>query len=63
MSIPPESTRYCLGCCKKTIWRYNRIAGHSRCTECGCAYATENEVDDTIIEKLKAKYMPWIYNK
>lgn len=33
--IFPYSKRYCTNCDKETIFKYDRIIGHSACEECG----------------------------
>ena len=57
---PPESTRYCLGCCKMTVWKYNKIVGHSRCTECGGMYSSKEEIPEEYLEDAAKKLMPWL---
>lgn len=59
---PPDTERYCLSCQEKTIWHYNRTVGHSRCTQCGGAFSTSNEVPDEVINDIAAKLMPWVVN-
>ena len=61
MKVPPESIRYCLGCQKNTIWKYNKVVGHSRCLECGGMYSTKEEVPDSVLKDAARKLMPWIY--
>lgn len=31
----PYSERYCINCNKETLFKYDRIIGHSSCEECG----------------------------
>lgn len=33
--IPPKTMRYCFNCEKKTKFKFDRIIGHSYCSECG----------------------------
>lgn len=33
--IPPPTKRYCLKCQATTMWEYNRMTGHSNCSQCG----------------------------
>jgi len=57
---PPESTRFCLACGENTIWKYNRMVGHSRCTKCGGIFSVSGEITEEEKEKLVKKLMPWI---
>lgn len=59
-TLPPITERYCLSCEKKTEWQYNKIVGHSRCTECGGAYSTEEEVPEEIIPVVAKRLLPWV---
>ena len=57
---PPTSTRFCLSCQAMTEWKYNRVIGHSRCTECGSAYSARHEIPPETISELVGQLMPWI---
>lgn len=57
--MPPDTERYCLSCQKTTTWHYNRMYGHSRCTECGGAFCTEKEVPEEILATVAKRIMPW----
>ena len=57
---PPESTRFCLGCNKYTVWKYNKRIGHSRCIECGGMFSISDEISEEEKYRLVKKLMPWI---
>jgi hypothetical protein len=59
---PPDTERYCLSCLEKTIWKYNKIVGHSRCTQCGGSFSTSHEVPEDAIEDIAVRLMPWVVN-
>ena len=43
-----------------TVWKYNRIVGHSRCQECGGSYSASNELSEEEIKRAAKDLMPWI---
>ena len=57
---PPESTRFCLGCNEYTVWKYNKMVGHSRCTKCGGMFSISDEIAEEEKHQLIKKLMPWV---
>jgi hypothetical protein len=45
---------------KKTLWHYNKVVGHSRCTECGGMYSSREEIPEEDLEKAAKNLMPWL---
>lgn len=35
---PPKSTRFCINCERRTVFKYNPTVLHSECVECGFRY-------------------------
>lgn len=35
----PDTKRFCLGCRKRTTFKFNPVIGHSRCKACGGSYS------------------------
>lgn len=57
---PPDTERWCFGCKKMTTWHYDKISGHSRCTECGGWFSASQEVPEEAIPVAAKRLMPWI---
>lgn len=57
---PPDTERFCLSCMKKTLWHYNKVVGHSRCTECGGMYSSREEIPEEDLKKAAKNLMPWL---
>jgi len=58
-SPPPETERWCMACQKMTIWKYNKLVGHSRCTECGSIFSARTEVPEERLQEVAERLMPW----
>ena len=61
-SPPPETERWCIACKKMTIWKYNKLVGHSRCTECGSIFSARTEVPEERLQEVAERLMPWCNN-
>ncbi len=59
---PPNTERFCLSCKKITEWSFNRVVGHSRCTECGGMYSSQHEIPEEQLTEVAKRLMPWINN-
>lgn len=43
-----DTKRFCLFCEKHTIWKYNHVLAHSRCSECNCAHSLNSDHVDKL---------------
>lgn len=49
-----DSFRRCIFCNRNTIFRYDKIIGHSKCVKCGSGYALPLSEKKIIIDRIKS---------